>query len=219
MMKTLMMLMALVGASGCGGARSAPKFAPTPAEASTGGLSQAGAPRLMVKRASLTLEVEDEDDYESAGEQIEAVAKALQGHIVGRQNRFVTLRVPAAQLDAAIAGIGALGELTQRNISAVDGTAQVTDLKVRIDNLATLRTRLKGLVDRAEIVKDLIELEKELARVTGELERLQAQQRGLGRDVAMSHISVRLEEEVSPGPIGWVFYGLFRGVKWLFVWD
>lgn len=215
MFKTLMILTTLIGAVGCGGARSDAQFAP-PAMGPTAGAS---ATRLMVKRASLTLEVEDADDFEAAGVRIEAVAKGLQGHIVGRRNRFVTLRVPAAQLDAAIAGIGTIGELTRRDISAVDVTAQVTDLKVRIDNLATLRTRLKALVDRAEVVKDLIELEKELARVSGELERLQAQQRGLGRDVAMSHINVQLEEEVSPGPIGWVFYGLYRGVKWLFIWD
>lgn len=213
MLKTLMILAALA-ATGCGGAKAVRPFE---APAATG--AAPGPARMMVKRANLTLEVDDEDDFEATGARIEAVAKSLQGHIVGRRTRSVNLRVPVAQLDAAIARIGALGELTRRDVSVVDVTAQVTDLKVRIDNLATLRARLKRLVERAEIVKDLIELEKELARVTGELERLQAQHRGLSRDVAMSHVSVRLEEAVSPGPVGWVFYGLYRGVKWLFVWD
>lgn len=214
MIKTLMILAALAGLPGCGSAKAI-QFAPDAA----GPMPAEVGERLMVRRASLTLEVDDEDDFADAGRLIEEAVKGLGGHVVSQQTQFFTLRVPVAHLDSAITRIGNIGELTRRDVSAVDVTAQVTDLKVRIDNLTTLRTRLKGLVERAEIVKDLIELEKELARVTTELERLQAQERGLSRDVAMSHISVRLEEDVSPGPIGWVFYGLYRGVKWLFVWD
>ena len=43
--------------------------------------------------------------------------------------------------------------------------------------------------------------------------------RVLSGRVAMATISVDLEEDVSPGPIGWIGYGIYRGVKWLFVWD
>ena len=32
-------------------------------------------------------------------------------------------------------------------------------------------------------------------------------------------IAISLEESVTPGPVGWVFYGVYTGVKWLFVWD
>lgn len=203
----------LLCTTACGSAKAIRE----PAQVTAG--ASAPGPRLMVKRANLSIEVDDEDDFEATGEAIESIAKELKGYVVSRQNRSVNLRVPAASLDAAIDAIGKLGEVTHRNVSAVDVTAQVTDLKVRIDNLKTLRTRLKSLVDKADQVKDLIELEKELARVTSELERLEAQERTLGRDVAMSQISVRISESVSPGPVGWIFYGLFRGVKWLFVWD
>jgi hypothetical protein len=24
---------------------------------------------------------------------------------------------------------------------------------------------------------------------------------------------------VRPGPVGWVFYGLAKGIKWLFIWE
>lgn len=217
MMRLLSVICLLLCTTACGSSAKAVYYE-AQAAAPSGGDSAPG-PRLMIKRASMTLEVDDEDDYEQTGKAIEAIAKDLKGYVVSRQRQSVNLRVPAARLDATLAAIGNLGEVTRRNISAVDVTAQVTDLKVRIDNLKTLRTRLKGLVERADQVKDLIELEKELARVTSELERLEAQQRNLDRDVAMSQVSVRLEEDVSPGPVGWVFYGLYRGVKWLFVWD
>lgn len=217
MTRLFTILAVLLLSTACGSAKAV--YRPTPALAEVSGGGGAPAQRLMIKRANLTLEVGDEDEFEKTGEAIEAIAKELKGYVVSRQNRNVNLRVPAPSLEAALDAIGKLGEVTYRNVSADDVTAQVTDLKVRIDNLKTLRTRLKGLVDKADQVKDLIELEKELARVTGELERLEAQERGLERDVAMSQISVHIEEDVSPGPIGWVFYGLYRGVKWLFVWD
>jgi hypothetical protein len=37
--------------------------------------------------------------------------------------------------------------------------------------------------------------------------------------VALATVRVDFERPVRPGPVGWVFYGLARGVKWLFVWD
>jgi hypothetical protein len=30
---------------------------------------------------------------------------------------------------------------------------------------------------------------------------------------------VRFEQPTRPGPVGWIFYALYYGVKWLFVWE
>ncbi len=32
-------------------------------------------------------------------------------------------------------------------------------------------------------------------------------------------VQLTLETPTSPGPVGWVFYGLYRGIAWLFVWN
>jgi len=37
--------------------------------------------------------------------------------------------------------------------------------------------------------------------------------------VAYSTISLELREPTRPGIVGAVFYGLYRVVRWLFVWD
>ncbi len=37
--------------------------------------------------------------------------------------------------------------------------------------------------------------------------------------VGMSTINLTLETPTRPGPVGWIFYGLYKGVYWLFVWD
>jgi hypothetical protein len=41
----------------------------------------------------------------------------------------------------------------------------------------------------------------------------------LESQVSLATIHLTLEKPTRPGPLGWVFYGAYRGVKWLFVWD
>ena len=43
--------------------------------------------------------------------------------------------------------------------------------------------------------------------------------RVLENQTTFAAIHLAVDENVTPGPLGWVFYGLFLGVKWLFVWD
>lgn len=177
------------------------------------------AGRALIRTGRLTLEVDDETDFGPTLDNIEKIGAEFKGYVTGRDRASIDMRVPAEHLDAAVERVGKLGEVTYQNIRTQDVTADVTDLKVRIDNLQKLRTRLQALVEKAEAVADLMALEKELARVTSDLEALEARQRMLEKDVAYSALHVSLEEEISPGPLGWIPYGLYLGVKWLFVWD
>jgi hypothetical protein len=62
-------------------------------------------------------------------------------------------------------------------------------------------------------------VERELERVTGQLEQLKGQLQALEQRVQYAALSVEFSRDMKPGPVGWIFYGLFSGVKWLFVWD
>lgn len=177
------------------------------------------AGRALIRNGRMTVEVDDESDFGPTLDQVEKIGAEYKGYITSRDRASIDLRVPAEHLDAAVERVGKLGEVTYQNVRTQDVTAEVLDLKVRIDNLQKLRTRLQALVEKAEAVADLMALEKELARVTSDLESLEARQRVLEKDVAYSVLYVSLEEEISPGPLGWIPYGLYLGVKWLFVWD
>jgi hypothetical protein len=48
---------------------------------------------------------------------------------------------------------------------------------------------------------------------------MEAQLRTLSQEVALATVEIQFRTESSPGPVGWLFYGVFQGVKWLFVWD
>ena len=189
------------------------------ASAITGISNATKAERKLTRDARLTLEVDDEDEIEPTLNQIAALAAPLEGYVVRQSSRDVSIKVPATQLDGVLKQIEGFGEITRRQVNTRDVTSQHADLKVRLDNLITLQKRLRELADQGQSVSEILEVEKELSRVTGELERLQGQMKLLNNQIDFSTVTVRVEESVSPGPVGWVFYGLYRGVKWLFVWD
>lgn len=188
------------------------------------GKTQQGAPqpnieRKLVRNARLTLEVRDEDDFKPTIEKLGKMAESMGGYVQVESSESTTLFVPTQRLDEAILQVEKLGEVTARNISVVDATANYVDMQIRIDNLQKMRARLTELVNQSTSVKEVLEVERELARVTSELERLEGQLRVLDRDTTYATLYISLDKRVRPGPLGWVFYGGYRVVRWLFIWD
>jgi hypothetical protein len=104
----------------------------------------------------------------------------------------ITAQIPAAQLDAFIADVSALGSVTSVNINAQDVTTQVVDLDARIKALQTSIDRLTQLLAEASRIEDLLAIETQLAQRQAELDALTAQRTWLGDQVAMSTITVSL---------------------------
>lgn len=175
--------------------------------------------RKFVKTAWLDLEVSDEDDFEPTIAKIQEVAEGLGGYAVEVSSTSITTKVPTERLDEALVSIASIAEVTHRNVRVSDVTAQYVDMQIRIANLEKVRIRLQELVEQGEDVKAILEVEKELNRVTRELESLKGQMRMLSNQVTFATIHVDVEESVTPGPIGWIFYGGYKAIKWLFVWD
>jgi DNA repair exonuclease SbcCD ATPase subunit len=175
--------------------------------------------RVLIREADLTYEHDGLEDRKALAAKIGEAATAAGGYVSGEDEFSMTVRVPAPQLDDAIAQFEKLGKVTKKSLHVEEVTAQHTDLSIRIDNAKRLRERLQGLLAQANDVKSMLEVEKELARVTQELELLEAQLRGMENRVTLATVQMTFEQEVSPGPVGWVFVGVYRGVKWLFIWD
>ncbi|MCK8501739.1 DUF4349 domain-containing protein [Myxococcus fulvus] len=188
------------------------------------GLAAGGAPgsavplesRSIIHRASLTLE---RDEPESGPAQAVQLAKTHGGYAEHVTTRSAVVRIPAERLDGFLAAVPALGEVERKSVSASDVTDVHRDLKVRLANVTRIRERYLELLQRAVSVEDTLKVEKELERITVEYETLKARLEGLEGEVALSTVNLDFERPVRPGPVGWVFYGLGKAVKWLFVWD
>jgi hypothetical protein len=172
-----------------------------------------------VRDAKLSYLHDDDAERAKIKSGASAVAERLGGYTAGEERSSITLRVPSLRLDEALDDLEGIGKVSSKSTSAREVTSQQIDLSIRIENARKLRARLTALLDRASSVADILAIEKELARTTEELERLEAELRGLSDRVALSTIDIDLEQRVKPGPVGWLFYGVYSGVKWLFVWN
>ncbi|WP_437757534.1 DUF4349 domain-containing protein [Sorangium sp. So ce1389] len=143
---------------------------------------------------------------------VEALARELGGFLARRDDRTITIRVPAARFDEALKRLEGLGDMLQRNVVAEDVTEEFLDLGVRIRNARAVRDRLEKLLEKAAKVEESIQLERELARVAGELERLEGRLKFLRDRVAFSTLTVsfqpRSTETITPSgprlPIEWL---------------
>jgi hypothetical protein len=153
-----------------------------------------------------------------------AIAKELTGWVVYHSPNRVIVRVPAATLDTALKRISALGEVVAQSVESEDVTDRYRDNATRLDNLQRTRQRYVQLLAMAADVRTKLRLEKEYQRVTLELARIEGAQKALEDSVQFSIIDVafggayRPAPGPRPGPLGWVFVGLWTSVRWLFVW-
>ena len=177
----------------------------------------------MVRDAQLSIAVKDDKNIPRVLTRAHATAAKLGGYVVQENGTRVVFKVPNARLDEALDAVQGSGahqeDVVQREITARDVTASYTDLGIRLDNARRLATRLKELETQTTDVGKLLEIEKELARVTTELEGMEGEMRLLDNTTTFATATVDVFTATRPGPVGWVFYGLFKGVKWLFVWN
>jgi hypothetical protein len=172
--------------------------------------------RLLVKSARLEIE---RSDPEVGAQAAMDLAKQLGGWVQHASSVQVTAMVPADKLDAYLAELAKLGEVASKNVGAEDVTEEYLDLNIRLDNLRKERERYLDLLARSANVTEATGVEKELERVTLEIERLEGRIKFLGQGVHFSSVDAAFSRPLRPGPVGWVFYGLFKGVKWMLVWD
>ena len=178
------------------------------------------APRQVIKTARIVL---THKHFAQQTEHATKIAERLGGFVGATRTddraANATLRIPVAHFDEAIEALKHLGDLSAVRISGTDVTAQVVDLALRLENLENGRKRYLELLAKAANVTEALIVQKELTTITGEIESLKGRLKVMRNQVALSTISLRIEKPVTPGPIGWIFYGLFKGIGWLFVWN
>lgn len=198
--------------------------------AASGGESQDSRPQspaspLLIYTSALTLEAKESEVKDLSGKIVDK-AKGFGGYLSQRSSNSLVVRVPAKDFNTLNDFIKTLAKLKYENVTAQDVTMQYTDLKIRLDVQTKMLARYHELLKRAANVKEAVEVERELSRITERVEQLKGQIRYYDSQIGFSTINVTFQEpytafnkETKPGPLGWVFYGLYVGVKWLFVWD
>ena len=157
---------------------------------------------MIVRSAHLTLVTKDFDSSRSAVERIvrEHQGYVAQLNVIGATGsaRYLTatLRVPSAQLRAALAQLKQLGKVMQESQSGEEFTQQYVDLNARLSNARTTERRLAEILrNRTGKVTDVLEVEREIARVRGQIERMDAERKNLENRVGYATVEIQLQEE------------------------
>jgi hypothetical protein len=210
----LFLLIPLIALAACASAKAPMRAEPSAGSGSAPGALEVG--RSIVRTA--TVEVERPDPGQGPAQAAE-LAKTHGGYAQRVSAESATVRVPAERLEGFLGAVPALGQVEQQTVTAEDVTEAHQDLKVRLDNLTRARERYLELLQRAVTVEEAVKVERELERVTAEYESLKARLESLEGQVALATVHLEFRRPVRPGPVGWVFWGLGKAVKWLFIWD
>ena len=156
----------------------------------------------VVRTAQITLTT---SDFPAARSELDEILKRRGGHIgsltLGSpvdsgQTLDAVLRVPAAQLDAALAEVRRLGRVETEQQTGEEVTRQVVDLDARLANSRNTEQRLADILRHtAGKISDVLDVEKEIARVRGEIEQMEAERKSLGDRVSFATLDVRINEE------------------------
>jgi hypothetical protein len=163
-----------------------------------------GVPELpmIARTAGLTLVAKDFDKTRAA---VEEILKRHNGYIgelnvsapsdAGR-TLTATLRIPAPQLEAALAELKQLGRVENELQGGEEVTAQYVDLAARLANAQHTEQRLTEILrSRTGKLQDVLKVELEIDRVRGEIEQMQAEKKELSKRVAFATLSATVKEE------------------------
>jgi hypothetical protein len=178
------------------------------------GGKETASERMMIYDAHITLEVKSQD---SATAKIASIAKKYSGYILNSGNDYTTIRLVSANLKNAMEEASALGKVKDKSINGKDVTDEFTDYQIRLENAERSRKRYLELLEKAHSVEETLKVERELERLNGEIDLLKGKLSRTSHLVEYATLTVYHNEKIKPGPLGYVFVGLYNGVKWLFV--
>ncbi len=130
----------------------------------------------------------------------------------------ITVRVPAEQLNQAMAKIKAMVanpdiDILNENVSGEDVTREYTDLQSRLRNQEQKAEQLRKILDEAQKTQDVLDTFDKLTQVTEQIELLKGQIQYYEEFSRLSALSVRLRSQESVAPLtigGWKPEGTAR---------
>jgi hypothetical protein len=171
------------------------------AEATMGQPLEIAINRKLVRRGTLELEVKD---VETLIARLDSLTSSLTGFVADAQVRqnadghhraSVTLRVPEAEFDAALATLKELGTVHGHTVTSEDVTKAYFDLATRLAVTREMEARLRELLaDNTGKLSEVLQVERELSRVIGQIESMEGEKRYYDRQVSLSTIVLTVYE-------------------------
>lgn len=161
--------------------------------------------RKIIRNADFSMETLDYDETVS---EIEALAERSGGYVESSQTTGAgaledyyrarwasfTIRVPADGLNGFADALAQYGSITNSNFYTEEVTEYYYDVDAHLKSLQLQEERLLEILSKADLLTDVITLESSLADVRYQIESLQGSLRRLDSLIAMSTVTISVQE-------------------------
>ncbi|PJZ43587.1 hypothetical protein CH370_01865 [Leptospira kmetyi] len=172
--------------------------------------------RMIAYTADFQITVKD---VEESRKKIKTLTKEWKGFVTKDSSTVSIVRIPSESLEKFIVALRQIGDVENEDISGLDITDSYKDNLIKLESFKRIKTKYQALIDKANNVQDLLAIERELERVNVEIERLEGSKRSSEMQIKYSTVYINLKPKKMLGPLGWIFYGVYKVIGWLFVWD
>lgn len=188
-------------------------YAPEPAEAESVSMSNrteyknqspALENRKIIRNANVTVQTLEFDAFlEKLNEQVESLGGFVEtSNIGGRtyynqtklRNAYIMVRVPAESLDALLAAVDGLGNVTNISTGMRDVTTAYIDSEKHLESLRVEQEALLKILESATTVEDLITVQNRLSEVRYEIESYESILRSYDDQIDLSTVEITLNE-------------------------
>jgi hypothetical protein len=181
---------------------------------------QAQQDRLVIKTATLQLEVARVDEAEA---QVRQLITSMDGFVLSSQTygegdeRFanITIKVPANRFDETIARLSSLAlKVDSQEVKGEDVTDEYVDLESRLRHLQAVEARLLEFLEQAETVEDALRVNQQLMDIQGQIEQTRGRINYLEQSAAMSTITVSLHARTVVAIVPEAGWSLVATARW-----
>ena len=169
------------------------------------------AGRMIIQTVNMSVVVEDTDATLAS---LRALVKDFEGyfadsnrHLVsGQAYATVTVRIPAASLDAVLERIrGLVIAVENENLSGQDVTEEFVDLQARLRNLEATEKELQVLLTEVREnrgkAEDILAVHRELTNIRSQIESLKGRSQYLERMTALATVHLDIRPKAAPQPL------------------
>ena len=121
------------------------------------------------------------------------------GYNRGRTAYF-TIRIPSDKFSALTGSLSQLGNVSYCNTYTENVTTQYIDVESRLESYRIQEERLLAMLEKAELLEDMLTIEDHLANVRYNIESYTTQLNYLDRQVSYSTVNLNVEEVVDYTP-------------------
>lgn len=165
-----------------------------------------GAESRVVKTGSISLVVGDKK-VSNTLTAVQRAAKGQGGYIAaGSSDEYgdtpsgeVTIRVPVDRFDNLVAAVRGLNaKVRTASTSGKDVTAQYADAAAQLRTLKATRERFLIILSKANTIGEILTVQQRVDSVSGQIDRLEGQQKLLASQSDLSTLTVSVSEEGDP---------------------